>query len=239
MYGGGLVITRGVTLRGMGEAAAEVEIKGTSRMDPGVAILNPERSEDSFAVAFQNLTLPNRHPAKRHGVEVEGTAAIVLKDAFVVGSLTYVLVLRDQQRAQITSTSIVDTKLGVLIEDSSEAILVDSVLADSASKATGASSVTIEGCDLSNNDVLVSAHVTMDVLGSVLDRSEILIQVNANVSFASCSFSYMTGAISVSGSSPARFEECDISHCQPAGFDHATGLRVRGATVVEVQGCTF
>jgi len=240
VYRENLVITHPVTLRGTGDTAADVEIKGASKYDPGVLVLNPDGSDDPFTVTVENLTLSNRYPMKRHGVEVEGTAGIILRDAVVVGSEAYGLVLRDEATAEIVSTSILETELGVSFGDSSRATLRDSVVRDSSVKISGSAVVSVNGCDLSGNDLSVSGSATLDVSDSTLDRCrDPRILANAQASFANCSFWRLVSAIHVLGSAHLRLEDCTLTECRGGNPNHCTGLELMESASAEVVRCIF
>jgi hypothetical protein len=190
-------------------------------------------------VVFENITLSNAYPAKRHGIEVEGAARIVLRNALVLGSQTYGLVLRDASRAEITSTTIADTKLGVKVEDECEAMFHESTVKNAKLEVTGSATVTAEICDLSGNIVTVSASSSLSVADSILDRCDVSVFVNGAAAFERCQFRYLTGAIRALGSARLQLTDCKISNCQPAGFDHATGLQVLESASADVRRCTF
>ena len=239
-YEENLTITHAVTLRGLGETLGEVEIKGASKYDPGVVILNPEGNAEPFTVAFENLTLSNRAPMKRHGIEVKGTATVTLRGVAVVGSEAYALILRDESRAEVVSSWIAETKSGVGFNDASQGLFVDSTLTDSQLKVGYTAVATFEGCDLSGSGFTVSGSAVMQAADTTFDRCRYpQIASNAQATFANCSFWQLEGAIYVMGSAHLRLEDCTLTEGYGGESSHCTGLEVMDTASAEVVRCTF
>jgi len=237
VYSETLVITKPLVLRGTGAEAADVEIKGTSRSEPGITITNPEGNDEPFSVSFENITLSNRYPAKFHGIEILGTAGIILTNAQVLGSMRYGLILRDSATATITSSTIGDSTSGNLFSDASQVSIADSILVATTIKLKGSAIVEISSSDLSGTDSTVSSGCSLKAADSTLDRGYHLISGTAV--FIDCSFSNGSSAPIVSNASAQlRMTGCIVSNNQ-MGMSYGSGIRIEGNSRAVIDDCEF
>ena len=232
-----LVITHEITVRGTGETPADVEIKGTSRTEPGITITNPEGSEEPFSVTFENITLSNRYPAKFHGIEVLGTAGIILTNAQVIGSMRYGLILRDSSTAKITSSTISDSKNGLLIEDAAEASFAGCSVVKSEVLVKGSAYVQIADSDFSATSVDVYAGAGISAIESTLDRGTH--RVSGTADYTDCSFQYGGGnSVNCNASARLTMTGCNVSH-NGRGHDYGSGVRLEGNSQAVIDSCVF